>query len=77
MSEATLFVKDKCPSCDIAETILKHAGVKYTKINITAYPDIVEKFTRLGIKSVPVTQLEGGVLIGGVNNLKKQLGIRD
>lgn len=76
MSEATLFVKDKCPNCDIAEKILKHAGVEYTKINVTSYPDIVEKFARLGIKSVPVTQMDGGLLIGGVNNLKKHLGIK-
>lgn len=75
MSEATLFVKDKCPSCDIAETILKHANVKYTKVNVTDFPDIVEKFKELGIKSVPVTQLEGGLLIAGVNNLKKNLGV--
>ena len=71
-----ILTRNDCDFCEKAKQLLVDDGVPYSQTNILADPVIIKLMIVAGLKTVPQIWCENEY-IGGYNELREHLGLKD
>lgn len=60
----TLYCRPRCARCRAVEAWLARRGIAYTFRDVVAEPGALEEVERLGLRALPVTEVDGHAVAG-------------
>ena len=77
MKKVTVYTSDVCPYCVMVKNFLKQNNVEFEEINLSKNREKAEEIAKKsGVRSVPVTEIDGEIVVGyDTNKLKELLGL--
>lgn len=59
-----VYYKNNCPQCRMVKRFLNEHGLEYSEINIEEQLEAREYLMNMNLKTVPVTEVDGNVILG-------------
>lgn len=59
-----VYSKNNCPQCRMVKRFLKEHNLEFTEVNIEEQPEAREYLMNMNLKTVPVTEVDGQVILG-------------
>ncbi|WGH50151.1 glutaredoxin-like protein [Enterococcus phage Phi_Eg_SY1] len=59
-----VYSKNNCMQCKMVKRFLNEHGLEYSEINIEEQPEARDYLMKMNLKTVPVTEVDGEVIIG-------------
>ncbi|MEM3364014.1 MAG: glutaredoxin family protein [Candidatus Micrarchaeia archaeon] len=75
--EVILYTAPGCPYCVLVKNFLKQNNIKFEEVDISKNPDAAKRVSeKTGVRSVPVTEINGNFVIGyDIKKIKELLGM--
>ena len=77
MKKVIVYTSDVCPYCVMVKNFLKQNNVEFEEVNLSKNKEKAEEIAKKsGVRSVPVTEIDGEIVVGyDTNRLKELLGL--
>lgn len=59
-----VYYKNNCMQCKMVKRFLNEHGLEYSEINIEEQPEACDHLMNMNLKTVPVTEADGQVILG-------------
>lgn len=59
-----VFSKSNCPQCRMVKKFLNEHELDYNEVNIEEQPEAREYLMNMNLKTVPVTEVDGKLILG-------------
>lgn len=77
MKKVIVYTSDVCPYCIMVKNFLKQNNVEFGEVNVSRNREKAEEIAKKsGARSVPVTEIDGEIVVGyDTKRLKELLGL--
>jgi len=77
MKKVIVYTSDVCPYCVMVKNFLNQNNVEFEEVNLSQNKEKAEEIAKKsGVRSVPVTEIDGEIVVGyNIKKLKELLGL--